>query len=55
MRTYDDADLTWRGVSRSDGLGRYTRVASYPFADVYELKDEYLPLLNTEPVIKDNK
>lgn len=55
MRTHDNADLSWRGVSRSDGLDKYNRASSYPFADVYELKDEYLPLLNTERVILDNK
>ncbi len=55
MRTYDDADLSWKGVGNSDELSKYVRVASYPFADVYELKPEYLPLLNTEPSIKDNK
>ncbi len=50
MRTYDDNDLTWKAVSESTGFAAYTRVAEYPFADVYELKSEYLPYVNTEPV-----
>lgn len=49
MRTYDDNDLTWKAVSRVPGFAMYQKVASYPFADVYELKPEYLPTLNTEP------
>lgn len=55
MRTHDEADLTWKGVSKSGGFDRYTKVASYPFADVYELKPEYLPQLNTEATIENNK
>lgn len=55
MRTYDDADLTWKAVSRTPGFANYERVASYPFADIYELKPEFLDRLQTEPVIKDNK
>jgi hypothetical protein len=55
MRTYDESDLTWRGVSKSEGLGKYTKVAAYPFADVYELKPEFLSQVNTEPIITDNK
>lgn len=55
MRTHDQADLAWKGVSKSDGFSKYTKVASYPFADVYELKPEYIPQLNTEPTITDNK
>lgn len=55
MRTYDDADLTWRAVSRTPGFAYYERVAAYPFADVYELKKEYRDRLETKPVITDNK
>ncbi len=55
MRTYDDADLTWKAVSRTPGFANYTRVAAYPFADVYELKPEFMDRLQTEAVIKDNK
>jgi hypothetical protein len=55
MRTYDDADLTWKAVSRTPGFANYTRVAAYPFADIYELKPEFMDRLQTEAVIKDNK
>ena len=51
MRTYDDNDLTWKAVSRVPGFSKYQKVASYPFADVYELKSEYLSTLNTEPTL----
>ena len=50
MRTHDDNDLTWRFVSRTEGFTRYELVDSYPFADIYQLKEEYLSTLETEPV-----
>ncbi|MBI4130148.1 hypothetical protein HY468_02430 [Candidatus Roizmanbacteria bacterium] len=50
MRTHDDNDFTWRLVSRTPGFERYTLVESYPFADIYELKEEYVSQVNTEPV-----
>lgn len=55
MRTYDDNDLTWKAVSRVPGFKKYTLVAKYPFADVYELKAEYLGGLNTEPIFGKQK
>lgn len=55
MRTYDDADLVWKAVSRVPGFARYHRVAAYPFADVYELDEEFVRDLNTTPVIRNNK
>lgn len=55
MRTYDDADLTWKAVSRVPGFANYHRVAAYPFADIYELNDEMLPGLETDATIKNNK
>lgn len=42
MRTYDYNDLTWAKVNRTAGFKLYNLVAKYPFADVYELKSEYL-------------
>ncbi len=51
MRTNDNSDLTFRGIKDSEGFSKYTLVGSYPFADIYELKDEFLFELNTEPVI----
>lgn len=49
MRTYDDNDLTWRSVSKTAGFLRYNKIKSYPFADIYQLDDKYLPELNTSP------
>lgn len=55
MRTHDDNDLVWKDVSRSEGFGKYNLVDSYPFADIYELKEEYLSILNTKPVFSNQK
>jgi hypothetical protein len=51
MRTYDENDLTWKFVSKTKGFAMYNKVASYPFADVYELQPQYLPMLITEPIL----
>lgn len=48
MRTYDNADLTYKFVSISEGFKKYKLVDSYPFADVYELDEKYLGELNTK-------
>ncbi len=50
MRTYSDSDSTWAAVSKTPGFERYDKVRSFPFADIYQLKDEYLPDLITEPI-----
>lgn len=50
MRTNDDTDQTFRLVNESGQLYKYTLVHEFPFADIYELKEEYLPTLQTEPV-----
>ncbi len=55
MRTHDDNDLTWRFVSRSKGFDRYTKVGSYPFADIYELQPLFVPDLQTEPIFAGNE
>lgn len=55
MRTHDDNDLTFRLVKNSPGFSKFELVDHYPFADIYELKDEYLVGLNTRPVIADNR
>lgn len=55
MRTHDDNDLTWKAVSKTPGFERYSIVGSYPFADIYEQKDEYLSDLITEPILTNNK
>lgn len=46
MRTYDDNDLTYRSVKKSEGFKKYKLVANYPFADVYELEAQYWGGLN---------
>ena len=47
MRTYDDNDSTYKLVKQSQGFSKFEKVKSYPFADIYKLKDEYLGQLNT--------
>lgn len=47
MRTNDPNDQTFRLVSKSGQLNKYTLMESYPFADVYELKPQFFPNLNT--------
>lgn len=51
MRSYDDNDSTWKSVSRTPDLNSYNLVQKYPFADIYELKPELLPNLNTKPIL----
>lgn len=51
MRTNDTNDLTFKAVSKTKALAKYNLVAQYPFADVYELKKEYIPQLITKPVL----
>ncbi len=51
MRTNSNDDHTWRLMSEIPGFfNYYDRVRQYPFADIYELKDEYVSGLNTKPV-----
>lgn len=54
-RTHDNNDSTWKAVSQTPDINNYTLVESYPFADIYELKSEFLPNLNTKPVIGKQK
>ena len=55
MRTNDNNDLTFNAVRKTPGYARYDLVGKYPFADIYQLKPEYLPELNTEATLKNNK
>lgn len=50
MRTNDINDLTFKFVRNAPGFVKYQLVDHYPFADIYELKEEFLKDLNTEPV-----
>ena len=55
MRTNDPNDATFKLVQKSGQLGKYDLVNSYPFADIYQLKSQYLTNLNTEPVLGKQK
>lgn len=55
MRTYDDSDTTWKLIHNQPGFKHFTKIDSYPFADIYELKPEYLPYLETREVFKGQK
>lgn len=48
MRTHDNNDQTFKLVNKSGALSKYQLVDAYPFADVYQLQDEYLPYLNLQ-------
>jgi hypothetical protein len=55
MRTYDDNDLTWKNVKDSKGFERYNKVQAYPFADIYELKPEFVKNLQYEEIFSKQK
>jgi hypothetical protein len=49
MRTHDNNDQTWKLVSNTPNfLDYYDKVQSFPFADIYQLKTEWITDLNTE-------
>jgi len=50
MRTGFDEDSTWKALKDNPALEHYELVGTYPFADVYALKKEYLGILNSEPI-----
>lgn len=54
MRTNDNNDQTFR-LTDKEALKKYELVNSYPFADIYKLKDEYVPMVQTEAVIGKQK
>lgn len=51
MRTHDNNDQTWKLVSKTPGFSKYIKVESYPFADIYEIKQEFVSDLNTKAVL----
>jgi hypothetical protein len=55
MRTNDKNDLTFRTLDEVEWESKYTLVDSYPFADIYQLKDEFVSTLNTQPVLGKQK
>jgi len=55
MRTHDKNDATFAAIDKSGQLYKYDKISSYPFADIYELKSEYLPYLNLDANLINNK
>lgn len=55
MRTHDKNDATFAAIDKSGQLFKYDKISSYPFADIYKLKSEYLPELNLEANLLNNK
>ncbi len=55
MRTYDNNDMTYKAVSKAPGYKNYNLVAKYPFADVYELKPEFVKDLHLVPIYTHQK
>lgn len=53
MRTNDINDSTFKLVSKSTAYrnGDYFLVNHYPFADIYELKQQFIKNLNTKPIL----
>ncbi len=51
MRTNDTNDSTFRLLKGNEGLEKYQLVEQYPFADIYEIKPEYVKQLNTKPIL----
>lgn len=52
MRSYSDDDSTWRIMKDSPSFSKFELVDHYPFADIYQLKPEYVSELNTEAILK---
>ena len=55
MRTNDDSDGVFGLLQDNDELKDYRLVHKYPFADIYELKPEYLRDLQTKPILEQTK
>lgn len=55
MRTHDESDQTFKFVSKTPGYAKYELVEKYPFADIYQLKEEYVSELNTKPIFPNQK
>ncbi len=51
MRTNDNNDMTFKLVKQSGHLEKYELVESYPFADIYQLKNAYVKDLVTKPTL----
>ena len=51
LRTGDQNDLTFRSIGVNPAFKKYTKIKSFPFSDIYELKSEYLSNLRPLPVL----
>ncbi len=52
MRTNDVSDQTFKLVGKNpEFINDYTLVHSFPFADIYQLKPQYLSHLETKPIL----
>lgn len=51
MRTNDNNDSTFKLINKTVLLADYTKIESFPFADIYEIKPQYLSQLNTKPIL----
>lgn len=53
LRTNDTNDLTFKEVQDSTGFAdMYDKVQSFPFADIYQIQDQYVSQVETEAVFK---
>jgi len=56
LRTHDTNDLTFRTLQFNPSFAdKYRLVNHYPFADIYELKPEYIKGLSSLPALTSNK
>lgn len=55
MRTNDLSDQTFALMLKNGQLFKYELIASYPFADIYQLKQEYWGQVETEPTLGKQK
>lgn len=57
MRTHDESDLTFKLIQQTPAWreSKYRLVEHYPFADIYELKHEYVQDIITAPIYGQQK
>ena len=55
MRTNDLNDSTFKLLFKNSALLKYDLVGQYPFADIYQLKPEFISQLNTKPSLGKQK
>lgn len=48
LRTNDLNDQVFKAIRKTPGFKNYNLVGKYPFADIYELKKEFIPGVHTE-------